>query len=114
MWHRYVGYLEQHEPLQSMAYFCFTVLEWSAGGGKNKLKKAGKKYNMNEKVLKKLSELSSTRGDEKTARKAAPLAPLSPKEVEWIKAAILVIIRRVGELKSSSLQLIEMGDLPDL
>lgn len=114
MWHRYVGYLEQHEPLQSMAYFCSTVIEKDFDKGKRA--KAARKYNIDEAVLKKLGHLSSNKGDNKTARKATAIAnPLSNKEEEWIKAAVLVIIRRVGELNtSSSLRHIEMGVLPEL
>ena len=114
LWQRYEGYLDNHEPLQSMGYFCFSLLKFRAGG----LEKAGKIYQIHFKVLKKLSELTSTKGDEKTARKfdnVISSGPLSPIENEWIKAALMAIVRRVGEINTAtSLPIITMNDLPKL
>ncbi len=66
LWHRYEGYLNGDEPLLSMAYFCLTLLEARAGSRGN----AASKYAIEIDVLGKLGELTSTRGDEKIARKA--------------------------------------------
>ncbi|MBI4643263.1 MAG: hypothetical protein HY743_05935 [Deltaproteobacteria bacterium] len=114
LWQRYEGYLNNREPLQSMGYFCFSLLKFRAGG----LKNAEKMYRINFEVLKKLSELTSTKGDEKTARKfesVISLGPLSAVENEWIKTAVRIIIRRVGEIDNApSLPIITMNDLPKL
>jgi hypothetical protein len=114
LWQRYEGYLENHEPLQSMGYFCFSLLKFRAGSPK----KAEKLYLIHFKVLKKLSELTSTKGDEKTARKidhGSSFDPLSAIEIEWIQATTKTIIRRVGEIDAApSLPVITMNDLPKL
>lgn len=113
LWQRYEGYLENHEPLQSMGYFCFSLLKFRAGS----LEKAEKIYRIHFKVLKKLSELTSTKGDEKTARKidhGSSFEPLSAIEIEWIQATTKTIIRRVGEINTASLPVITMNDLPKL
>src|SRR5437660_1649547 len=73
---------------------CFTVLKFSSGGRA----RAGMKYKIEESVLRKLSELSSLRGDTRTARKmAARMRPLSGAETAWIQEAIKQIIWRVGD-----------------
>ena len=59
---RWLGYREGKEPLQSMAYFVYTLATGAAGGKKG----AAKMYAIQEDVLGKLSELSSTRGGNRT------------------------------------------------
>ena len=118
MWYRFNGYLEGREPLLSMAYFCLTMIEASTGMRKNKRQQAAENYNIHIDVLNKLGELTSSRGDPKTARKFisdVTLAPLNSKEVTWIESAIKAIIRRVGEnLSTDSLPVITLRDLPEL
>ena len=46
---RYMNYLQGREPLSSMAFFCLTVLENSAGGRKA----AARKYQIAKRVLEK-------------------------------------------------------------
>ena len=115
LWHRYEGYLDHHEPLPSMAYFCLTLLEFRAGGKPRARKKAEAKYKMDYEVLEKIGELSA-RGDEKTARKFRPPVPLSAIETEWLKATVRKLIRRVWEIDSgvSYIPSIKMDDLPSL
>jgi hypothetical protein len=107
-----------------MAYFCLTLIEANAGDQEQakerkknrKREKAGKKYRISCEVLAKLGELTSTRGDEKTARKSHRLhTPLSGAETRWIEAAVKAIIRRVAEIDSDPiLPEITMSDLPAL
>lgn len=112
LWTRYQGYLKGREPLLSMAYFCYTVLTWSTGGN---AVEAARHYQISRPVLSKLSELTSTRTDSGMARKAGEWLPLSPAEIEWIKRAVKVIIRRVGEVAPDrALDLITMAHLPGL
>ncbi len=118
LWHRYEGYLEGKEPLPAMAYFCLTLIESKVTEvkGRKTREDAADKYSIDDQVLKKLGEISSTRGDRETARKANPdLRPLTRKEVEWTKAAIRAIIRQMGEYDPTvSLKQITMNDLPEL
>lgn len=114
MYLRYKAYRQNREKLTSMAYMCFTVLTASAGGRE----KAAKQYYISSKVLKKLSGLSTERGDATEARKCTgngTFTPLSPKEKEWIVSVIKVLIRRVGEYEyaqstGAELKQITMGD----
>lgn len=119
LWNRYRQYVEGKEQLLSMAYFCLTVLE--SDFPNNKRAGAARKYGIHVDVLQKLGELTTTRGDERTARKAEPnrnFAPLTGKEEEWIRTAVKSIIRRVGEHNASGsaagLPEIGMNDLSTL
>ena len=112
LWLRYQGYQAQREPISAMAYFCLTVVEKSAGGRSE----AAEKYNINFDVLRKIGELTASRGDVATARKMhANLVPHTPQELAWIEAAIQIIIRRVAEIEAASASTtITMKDLPKL
>ena len=118
MYLRYKAYRQNREKLTSMAYMCFTVLKASADG----LEKAAKQYYISSKVLKKLSELSTTRGGATEARKCTgngTFTPLRPKEKEWIVSVIKALIRRVGEYEcarstGAELKPITMGDFPKI
>lgn len=111
LWQRYEGHLNNREPLQQMAYYCYTFFKSQTGGWKG----AAKTYRIDDKVLKKLSELSSTKGDAKTARKFNSYGPLSAVEIEWLRVAVRTIIRRVGEIDNDpSLPTITLNDLPKL
>jgi len=113
MWTRYDKYLEGREPLLSMAYFCLTVVEKSAGSRHD----ASTMYNINRELLNTLGELASERGDENSARKARPTKPLTSREEQWIREAVLVLIRRLGEhaaAPDSPKPMITMADLPSL
>ena len=96
-----------------MAYFCLTVLKANAGG----LPEAAAKYNIGERVLRKLGELTSVRGDPRTARKMPTPAtpPLSGAEDAWIQETIKQLIWRVGDQRSpANLPPVTMADLPRL
>lgn len=115
MYVRYHGYLQNCEPLQSMAYMCLTVLEVSANGRD----KASKKYNIDKKVLSKLGELVSKRGGPHNIRKAPKkdYEPLSQVEKNWINEVTKKLILRVGEYNfnpKKPLPKIVMSDLPIL
>lgn len=110
---RYEDYLRGKEKLPSMAYFCVTLIERDAGNRRQ----AAEKYKINKKVLDKLAELSSNKGDlEIDARKAKMnKGPLTEKEINWIEETVRRIIIRVGEYENNpSLDLIDMSSLPDL
>jgi hypothetical protein len=113
LYQRWQGYLERREPLQSMAYFCLTVLEMH--GGRDG---AAGRFAITKPVLNKLGELTSKTGDAATARKAgATSRPLTDLEQAWLEAAVKLTIRRAGEVAAqpgATLPAITMADLPGL
>jgi hypothetical protein len=117
---RYESYSNGNEPLLSMAYFCFTFFISSAPKPKkgNKFKPAAEKYNVDEKVLIRLSRLTSAHGDMKEARKfnyASLKTPLTEAEKTWINEVIKALIRRKSEYDFNSdlnFQQINQKDLP--
>ena len=114
MWQRYEGYRAGREPLLSMGYFCLSAVEVAAGGRRE----AANRYEIGEKVLRKIGELTSERGDEKTARKMSrtnAVKPMSHREKAWLEEALKVVIARVAEVAGGkSVQQLTMDDLPRL
>lgn len=92
MYDRYMNYRQGHEPLSSMAYFCLTVLENSAGGRKA----SAQKYQIAKRVLEKIGYLSSEKGGSE-ARKAGGVTEELTEEGRFLKQAIEKIIRRMAE-----------------
>jgi hypothetical protein len=102
MFVRYEDYRKDREPLLSMANFCLTVLEQSAGG-RRKRKQAARKYSIEEKVLNRLGRMCA-RGSEREARKAPAnlaFAPLRSDDREWVVAVVKAMIRRAGEVAAN-------------
>jgi len=97
-----------------MAYFCFTLVRARA----TTLKEAAEQIAVDQKILKKLSEITSTGGDESTARKLSRQSnhrALTDAETNWIEAAVTTIIRRLGEADlQNPLPTISITDLPPL
>jgi len=76
-----------------MAYFCLTVVEATAGGRAE----AAKALAVDPEVLSKIGELSSTRGDTATARKAhASRNPLTSQERAWLEDVVRQLALRLG------------------
>jgi hypothetical protein len=111
LWTRFEGFKNGREPLASMAYFCFTLLK--SNGNIDVISKA---LAVDTAVLKKLSELSTNRGDVSTARKMTrQLTPFTSAETQWLDAGIRALIRRVGEIASNHSPLrLTMKQLPQL
>lgn len=114
LYKRYDKYKKGCEPLQAMAYACLTFLEKSAVNRRA----AAKQYNIDEEIFRKIGEISSTRGDNLTARKFEKEGierPLSHGEAIWVEAAIKALIRQVGETHSNNLPpTLKMCDLPPI
>jgi hypothetical protein len=107
---RWTRFREGKEPLQAMAYFLFTVIEKISGNPKQ----AASDFQVELAVLKKISELSSTKGDANTARKA-DFVEMSGSENAWLEAAVRKIILRLGERASGKpLDKITFADFPQL
>ena len=119
---RYEQYLEGHEPLPSMAYFCLTVVEKSVAlltkkKGRANRPCASSTYGIEPGILDNLGALTSERGDERTARKAHEMESLTPIEENWIREVLIAIIRRLGEYAkdpNAMRSVIKMADLPPL
>ena len=111
---RWLGYRSGNEPLQSMAYFVLTLLESAAGSRQG----AARSFQIDLPVLAMIGRLSSTKGNESTARKAGPgnqFQELSGPEKQWLEEAVRRAIYRLGEHTSgSSLTLISLRELPKL
>jgi hypothetical protein len=101
------------EPFQSAVYYALSIVDQAAGGRK----KASKLYNVDLGVLRKLGELSSIRGDIRTARKALPkdALPLSRNERHWMDYVTRILILQMGQVAAGILpEKIIMENLPEL
>lgn len=113
LWNRYDDYRKGKEKLPSMAYFCLSFLENDAGNREN----IAKKYKISKNVLKKLSNLSSTKGRlDIDARKAKyNQGRLTEEEIKWLDEVVRKIIIRVGEYENNlNLEFIDMSSLPGI
>jgi hypothetical protein len=109
LWARYCQYWVGKEPLQGTAYFCYSVLKSAAGSNRA----ASHQFGIQEKVLTKLRELSSERGDNLSVRKLTPrTAPLAENERNWLECAIKTVIHHLGTRSAGTK--VEMKDLPSL
>lgn len=105
-WNRYCRFLEDKEPLLSMAYSCLTFLERDRSR-----KAAAQHYGIEFDLLNKLGDLTANKGDKLTARKFLSITtPLTSKEQAWIKSAIKAIIRHLATHRSG--EILKMSDLP--
>jgi len=116
MWLRYVGYRRGREPLISMAYFCLTVLESSAGSQRDRRAVTATRYRIDISVLRTLGRLC-VEGDPRTARKVVskPQRPLTGAEIQWVEAAVCALVRRAGEHAFNATaprKVIDCADLP--
>jgi hypothetical protein len=107
--HRWIQYQVRKEPLPSMAYYVFTLAREMARGGD-----VSDFFRISRPVLRKISELSSKRGNESSARKAGSV-PFSSKEEQWLEEAIRKLIIRMAERTAGqNLHMIFMNNLPPL
>lgn len=100
MWFRFAMYLDEREPLLSMAYACLTLLEGTTGLKKGARAAFCKKYNVDRAVRDTLGDLVSKRGSRHEARKLdfeATQAPLSDMERRWVEDVVKALIKRKAE-----------------
>lgn len=111
---RWLGFRSGKEPLQAMSYFVLTLAEKAANGRRL----AAGRYEIDFDILQKIGELSSTKGNELTARKAGALnqyQELSATEKRWLEDAVRLLIYRLGEHASrAQLSQITFAELPNL
>jgi hypothetical protein len=101
MWGRWTGYMNDREPLASMASMCLTILEAGAGGRPDARRtSAAAKYGVTRDVLELLGDLTSDLGEAQTGRGAhvSRRSPHTHAEVGWIEAVVPLLIRRAGEV----------------
>jgi len=111
IWNRYYrAKLELGESIQSASYFFLTVIEKQFGSRKE----AANALNLDYKILSKIGELSSTRGNSKTARKARAInQTLSYYERKWINYAIRNILFQLGYIEANlKTTYIDINDIP--
>ncbi len=115
MYDRYMHYRRGHESLASMAYFCFTTINYIA-----KMQKipANQYYNISKKVLNRVSQLSSTKGGSLETRKREGINDdLTAQERSFLQEAVKKIIYRAAEKANDSmknLSQITLSDLPSV
>ena len=111
---RYEDLLCKREKLPAVAQFCLTMLEKLAGNRS----KVPKKFAIEKEVLSKVGSLAANKGGHASARKAKGInEELSLEETRFLKSAIKVFIRRVGEeahTPGGPFRYITMNDFPEL
>lgn len=114
IWHRFNrAIIGIGEPIQSVAYYALTVIEQLAGGRQQ----ASEKYAINMDVLRKLGELTSTRGEPLNARKALSKGynPLTKKEAYWIDLTLRNIVHHIGLVNAGRKpEFLTFNDLPQI
>ena len=115
MFERYLRYRSGREHLATMAYFCLTVLETSTPQRGSARKAAAKRYSIDEPVLRRIGELTSTKGGAGARKAAGTQHELSPDETSFLREAVKTIIRRAAEIAhdpNAARRIITMQDLP--
>jgi hypothetical protein len=113
MFARYVLYRDGGTILGDAAYYCLTCLEKDAGNREA----AARKFSIERTVLRKLGELSGTKGGDKARKAAGAATDFTSAEATWLEKAMTVIIRRASEVAfdpHAARPQIAMADLPPL
>lgn len=113
IWQRYRMYKEGREPLLSMAYFILSMLEKPRGGRQS----AATTLNIDPAILGKIGKLSSTRGDNLSARKheSALGEALEFHEILWLEKAVENLVIHIGTSpEGRAKKPLLMSDLPAL
>lgn len=109
------AYRDGRERLSDGAYFIYTYLTKVLTPNR---RSAAQALAVEERVLRKLSELSSTVGDVATARKIDSQwqkRPFTAAEISWVEAVFAALIRRVGAIAAGvSPPPLAMLDLPQV
>ena len=121
MYDRYKGYLQDREPLASMAYFCLTILVRSTkkkGNEKKTCRKlASEMYRIELEVLNKIGHLASERGGQQARKASGKDNDLTYQDRRFLEEAIKAVIRRAAEKAHASdgnIQKISLSDIPSI
>ena len=110
MYHRYEGYVENREPLVSMAYFCLTMLYRFEGETR---RGAAKKYRIDYEILNRIGHLTAKGGQ--FARKGVGIdKELTGPERRFLEEAVKAIILRAAEVAYNAKQCLPKITLADL
>ena len=115
MFDRYLGYRGDREHLTTMAYFCLTVLEISTGQRRDARKAAAKRYGIDEQVLRRIGQLTATKGGAGARKAQGACHDLSRDETRFLDEAIKTSIHRAAEIAhdpNATRRIITMQDLP--
>ena len=96
MVHAYGKYQADRTNITTVAYFCLTCLMDIAQN--DKIRAASKAYGISAKKLRRVGELSSTKGGQYSARKAdATRHELNEEEIRFLEDMMKLMIQRRGE-----------------
>lgn len=112
MYDRYMNHRRGHEPLPSMAYFCFTTLKNIETTQKLPVHQY---YNISKKVLNKVSQLSSTKGGLEARKRIGVDNDLTEQERRFLEEAVKKMIYRAAEKindPAKNLSQISLSELP--
>ena len=108
---RYTGYIEGHEPLPAMAYFCYEVFTQRLSKGQ---KDASDTYKISTRLLREFAKIASTKGGS-TARKASGIGhELSAHETQVLRKGIQLMIRRAAIIAGDPNQHLPVVDFSKL
>lgn len=120
LWDRYEATIDDREPPASAGYYCYTTLLGLTPNGTGKSEKlpwVARALSIDEPVLAKLNTLTN-KGGPTTARKYSPRPEAhTGAELNWLRMAVRVLTRRLGEWehdRQAALPMITMSDLPPL
>ena len=93
MHHRYTGYFAKHEPLPSVAYFCYEVFTKRLSKGDAD---ASKKYKISRSLIEEVRKISSSKGGA-DARKAFGIdEELTAEEKRFLERSVQIMIIRAA------------------
>ena len=105
MYDRYMGYLQGREPLTTMAYFCWSMIQDS--------RTANRDFSRN--VWTQIKRLSSKKGGQQARKASGKDNDLTAQDRCFLEEAIKAVIRRAAERAHSpcsDLPVISLSDLP--
>ena len=108
LYQRYKSFCQGKEPLTTFAYFCLTVMEHSIGLGRGLRRKASDKYGIDKRLLDEMGRLSSIEGGSEARKASGTGHPLTQDERQFLKRAVVRMIRRVAEYHAGT------DDLPKI
>ena len=115
MYDRYMNHLRGREPLASMAYFCYTIINYIA---ETQETPANQYYKISGRVLSRVAQLSSTKGGRLGARKREGVdEDLTEQERRFLKEAVVKMIYRAAKKANDptkNLCQITLSDLPSV
>ena len=111
MLHRYLGHRQGHEPLPSMAYFCYEVFTKRLG---ENAKHAAQKHKISHNLVKQVSNLASNKGGDQARHQSGISHPLTQSEVQFLQKAVSAMIVRAAIVAADPDQPMDTIDVSNL